>query len=259
MIITCPRCATRYLLEAGVVRPPGRQVRCARCQHMWFQDPAPDLPTPIPVPVEEPVQSGPITDRSRMLGPPPQAEPTLPNLPRFEVPPPPQSFEPLSVPPEQMTPPQSRYGERRRARSRGMAGLMVVLAALSLFLVIFLSLPNEIATYWPQTASIYNALGFQVNKSGFKIIATQTQELANSIPIIVIKGELINETDRDLPVPSVRIAVRDRNKRELHAWVVRPDQEHVGPRAKGSFSARLESPPADAVDLEVRFAREGER
>jgi len=45
----------------------------------------------------------------------------------------------------------------------------------------------------------------------------------------------------------------------LHSWIVRADQEHVGPRGKGTFSARLEIPPADAVDLEVRFAREGER
>lgn len=241
------------------MRPPGRQVRCARCQHTWFQDPAPDLPTPIPVPVEDTTQYGPITDRSRMLGPPPSEEPNPPSLPRFEVPVPPQSFEPLSVRPEPMTPQQRPYGERQRARSRGTAGLMIVLAITALFMLVFFSLPNQIASYWPQTAGLYNALGFQVNKSGFRIVATQTQEMANSIPIIVIKGELVNETDRDLVVPSVRIAVRDRSRKELHFWIVRADQEHVGPHGKGSFSARLESPPADAVDLEVRFAREGER
>jgi hypothetical protein len=224
---------------------------------MWFQEPAPDLPTPIPVPIEEPVHTGPITDKSRMLGPPPAPEPTLP---QFEVPPSPRAFEPLSVPPEPMVHQQPQYrSEHRRARSSGFAGLMAGLAALALFLVVFFSLPNEIATYWPQTAGIYNALGFEVNKSGFKIIATQTQEFANSIPIIVIKGDLVNETDRDLVVPPVRIAVRDRSKKELHSWIVRADQEHVGPRGKGTFSARLESPPTDAVDLEVRFAREGER
>lgn len=140
-----------------------------------------------------------------------------------------------------------------------MLGLVAALAALSLFLVVFFSLPNEIATYWPQTAGVYNALGFEVNRRGFKIIATQSQEFSNSIPIIVIKGDLVNETDRDLVVPPVRISVRDHAKKELHSWIVRADQEHVGPRGKGTFSARLESPPTDAVDLEVRFAREGER
>ena len=46
---------------------------------------------------------------------------------------------------------------------------------------------------------------------------------------------------------------------ELHNWIVRADQDRLGPRGEGSFSARLESPPADAYDLEVRFTREGER
>ena len=232
-------------------------MRCARCQHMWFQEPAPDLPTPIPVPVEEPEHTGPITDRSRMLGPPP-SEPSFPPLPNFDVPPQ-QPFEPLSSPPEQMVPQSSMpRREPRTARSRGMVGLMVGLGALSLLLVVFFSLPREISAVLPQTIGIYNALGIEVNKSGFKIIATQTQEIANSIPIIVIKGELVNETDMELEVPSVRIAVRDRAREELHHWIVKADQELVGPRGKGSFSARLENPPADAVDLEVRFAREGE-
>jgi hypothetical protein len=175
---------------------------------------------------------------------------------RFEVPQQPD-FEPLSAPEPMM--PQPYPQERGKARTRGMAGLMVMLAGVALFLTVFLSLPNEIATFWPQTASVYSALGIEVNKSGFKIVATQTQELANSIPIIVIKGEIINETDRDRDVPSVRLSVRDRAGKELHAWVVRADQDSLGPRAKGTFSARLESPPADAFDLEVRFAREGER
>ena len=97
---------------------------------MWFQEPAPDLPTPIPVPVEEPVHTGPITDKSRMLGPPPAPEPSLPN---FEVPPSPRAFEPLSVPPEPMVHQQPQYrNEHRRARSSGFAGLMAGLAALAL-------------------------------------------------------------------------------------------------------------------------------
>ena len=192
-----------------------------------------------------------------MLGPPP-SEPSFPPLPNFDVPPQ-QPFEPLSSPPEQMVPPSSMgRREPRTARSRGMVGLMMGLGALSLLLVVFFSLPREIAGLLPQTISIYSALGIEVNKSGFKIVATQTQEIANSIPIIVIKGELINETDSELAVPSVRISVRDRNKKELNHWIVKADQELVGPRGKGSFSARLESPPADAVDLEMRLARDGE-
>ena len=242
MIITCPRCATRYLLETGVVRPPGRQVRCARCQHTWFQDAALDLPQPVPVPVEERAPSGPVTDKSRMLPPPPGAIPQP--VPRFEVPPPPPSASP--------------FGDRQRARSRSLAGVMVLLATVAGFLLFFIYMPETIARVWPESASLYEALGMPVNLRGFKIIATHTQELDNTGPVIAIKGRIINETDRELAVPKVRLAVRDQSGKEIYHWTVLADQQRLGPREEGSFSARLESPPADAVDLEVRFAKAGE-
>ena len=244
MIITCPRCATRYLLEAGVVRPPGRQVRCARCQHTWFQDSQLDLPTPIPVPVEEQAPSGPVTDRSRMLAPPPGsiAQP----IPRFELPAPP------------LPKPASPAGERQRSRSRSLAGLSILLAFLAGFVLLFLYMPTEIAQVWPESASLYEALGMPVNTRGFKIIASHTQELDKTVPVIAIKGQIINETDRELPVPKLRLAVRDQAGREIYHWTVLADQQRLGPREQGTFSARLESPPADAADLEVRFAKTGE-
>ena len=246
MIITCPRCATRYLLEAGVVRPPGRQVRCARCQHTWFQDAGPELPpTPVPIPVEEPQHpAGPVTDKSRML-PAPSGSISQP-IPRFEVP-----------------PPLSRTGgpgmtDRLRARSRSMAGILALVALVAGLPLLFFSLPEEIVQIWPESASLYEWLGRPVNARGFKIIATHTQELNNTVPVISIKGQIINETDRDLAVPKVRLAVRDARGRELYHWIVAADQDRLGGHEEGTFSARLESPPADAHDLEVRFVKAGE-
>jgi len=243
MIITCPRCATRYLLEAGVVRPPGRQVRCARCQHTWFQESGAELPKPIPVPVEEQAPAGPVTDKSRMLPPPPGSIPQP--VPRFEIPPPP----PLTPGP---------YGDRQRARSRSLAGVMLVLAIVTGLVALVLFMPNTVAQMWPQSASLYEALGMAVNTRGFKIIATHTQELDATGPVISIKGQIINETERELAVPKVRLAVRDNSGREIYHWTVLADQQRLGPKEQGTFSARRESPPSDAADLEVRFAREGE-
>jgi len=140
-----------------------------------------------------------------------------------------------------------------------MVGLVAGVSILSLFLVIFFSMPRDIANFAPATVSIYNALGIEVNRTGFDVVATQGLDYANSIPIIVIKGELINVTDTQLAAPSIRIAVRDKQGKELHHWVVRPDKDSVGPRGKSPFSARLESPPAESFDLEFRLEPVEER
>ncbi len=185
--------------------------------------------------------SGPVTDRSRMLPAPSIPAPT----PRFEIP-----------QPQQMSPPAS--SDRQRARSRSMAGILALVAFVAGIPLLFFSAPESIVKLWPASASLYNALGMPVNTRGFKIVATHTQEMNNTVPVIAIKGEIINETDRDLPVPRVRLAVRDQAGKELYHWTVLADQRHLGPKEKGTFAARLESPPSDAYDLEVRFAKKDE-
>ena len=96
-----------------------------------------------------------------------------------------------------------------------------------------------------------------VNTRGFKIIASHSQELDNTVPVIAIKGQIINETDRELAVPKVRLAVRDQGGQGNLSLDGPRRSVALGPHEQGTFSARLESPPAEAADLEVRFAKIG--
>src|SRR5258706_14061376 len=48
MILTCPQCATRYQVDANKFPASGRNVRCAKCGHVWHQlgqMPEPDAET----------------------------------------------------------------------------------------------------------------------------------------------------------------------------------------------------------------------
>ena len=38
MILTCPSCNTRYMLDMASIRPEGQTVRCFKCKHTWVQD-----------------------------------------------------------------------------------------------------------------------------------------------------------------------------------------------------------------------------
>lgn len=57
MVVTCPQCSKRYMLDDALLPKEGRQVRCVACHHVWRQIPEVDLHMHVPPPLEA---TGPI-------------------------------------------------------------------------------------------------------------------------------------------------------------------------------------------------------
>ena len=49
MIVSCPSCATRYLIDPTALGGEGRTVRCAKCSHTWREQPPADMPKRIDI------------------------------------------------------------------------------------------------------------------------------------------------------------------------------------------------------------------
>jgi predicted Zn finger-like uncharacterized protein len=80
MNLTCPSCATTFVVEFQQLGPSGRQVRCGSCGHSWYQaaedeaaaDAAPaEAVQPVAQPAAQPVQESQAARRgisARLLG-----------------------------------------------------------------------------------------------------------------------------------------------------------------------------------------------
>jgi predicted Zn finger-like uncharacterized protein len=55
MIVTCPVCSTRYVVDPRAISATGRLVRCANCSHTWHQMPQEEAPRRIELTAPEPV------------------------------------------------------------------------------------------------------------------------------------------------------------------------------------------------------------
>jgi predicted Zn finger-like uncharacterized protein len=260
MIITCPQCATRYQADAIKFQPAGRNVRCAKCGHVWHQDaPAPedDPLAGIVAPEPEPAPPPPSP-------PPPEPEPEPEAVP-IAVAPKPAALAPNPIirretaaapPPPVVKPPRGPSPwPRRIAIALGWIGLIALVLAIGWSALHF---RQQIATVWPQSASVYAAMGLKTNASGIDIhdvVPTRAEE--NGQTVLTVKGLITNSSSRELPVPQIRVALLDDDSREIYHWLTVPQVMTLRAGATTGFAARLNSPPK-ARHFEVRFARADE-
>ncbi len=225
MILSCPTCSTRYLVDPLAIGAEGRQVRCARCGHVWRQA-APSEETTAPVAEEDvPVLRGPA--RARAL--PPGS--TLPAL---------------------------RQAPRRRASGLAWLALVLVvagaLAALAAFRLQFIAI-------WPPAAELYRLAGIDDSAQPGQGLDIRDVRLERKTEagraVLLVTGQVVNPTGAARPTARLRVAIGDEAKKELVHWTVPLAKEELAPGEATEFSTRLPDPPADARSLSVTFLPEG--
>jgi predicted Zn finger-like uncharacterized protein len=240
MILTCPSCSTRYQADGARFAAPGRNVRCAKCGHVWFQTAPQAEPEPEPA-LEQAAQPVPEPGPNAALAPAPIVERVT-------------SSE------QEVASPRPRV--QRPARG-GAVGDVIAWAAL-IFLATTIGWAavqyrQTIAELWPGLAPLYGVLGLPVDPEGIELTEIAYQhEVEDGQPVLAVTGKVVNVSNRELPVPVIRVMLSNAAKQEIYHWMFDTGVPSLKPGAESPFVTRLSSPPPEARNLNIRFAEAGE-
>jgi predicted Zn finger-like uncharacterized protein len=148
---------------------------------------------------------------------------------------------------------RERLKARRKSKRRSSRWIAIVLVLFA-FNVALIGARSEVVRYLPQTASLFAAIGLPVNLRNLKFDNVRiTKESADGVNVLVVEGMIVGTSGKAAEVPRLRFAARNAAGQEVYTWTALPGRSVLGPDETLPFSSRLVSPPADAVDVMVRF------
>ena len=144
----------------------------------------------------------------------------------------------------------------RLAMATGWTALALVVLLVGWATVSF---RGDIIRAWPQSASLYRAIGLSLSATGLQLVGVKDRvETEGGAHVLIVSGMLVNNSNHVLPVPSLRIALTDLAQHEIYHWPVPPNVSTLEPGQAATFQARLAHPPGRMHDVEITFARADE-
>jgi hypothetical protein len=147
---------------------------------------------------------------------------------------------------------------QRRRRQRAHAWAAFGLAVLLPFAMAFAT-PETTVRIMPASMRFFALAGMDVNIYGLELRRVERQHvMAGETRVLAITGEIVNVSDGDRKVPSLRFILRDAGRSDVYAWTLDSGIRPLRPGEMTTFTTRVASPPPAAADVEIRFAHADE-
>lgn len=258
MLITCPSCASEYVIDPAHLRPNGRTVRCASCRTTFFAEAEPETDELIYDMPEEDAAAGDLgqsdvdaafaameTDADDDA-----ADGAAPDLV-------------VDAQSRRARPSPAVAAKALKARGAGvLAGLAGRMRAAPLLALVAaaaiaygLLARESVVRAAPEMARVYALMGLEVNLRGLaieRVVSTRFEE--DGARVLEVEGVVANVAGETRQVPPLSLALWDETETALYSWTIDPPRGDLAPGESAPFRARLVAPPAEARQVLVRFA-----
>ena len=231
MIVSCPACATRFTLDASLLGPNGRNVRCAKCGHRWRQEPAAPIEPLPPVELERPAEVA-------------QMAPGLAALLSGRE-------QPKPAPAPVMVPPKLRPA--RPKRKVGIWPWILLLGILCGLAVAAYIFQGPIARMFPAAQDIYSKFGIG-ESDATRVLQIGNLKSERRSGILSVRGDVFNPSEYPLKMPPLQLTALDGNDAPLgDAFMFRTRESEIAPGETITFRIPFENPPKDMKSFRVTF------
>ncbi len=243
MTVICPSCDARFRDPPEDV-PETRALQCSKCEHEWMPATA---KTSKPLLQITPPAMAPDMDDLRANGPNiirtglPVIIETFANKPADEDT---EEFEPRYFERDPVAPPK-----KKPVFAMAMCAF-AVLTATSLGI----HFRAAVSEQFPQTAAVYHTLGLSVKQQDLMIenvVTSRTRK--DGIRQLIVRGEIENIASNTVPVPPLKLIMRDNKNADLYAWTVTAAKSKLKSGERSRFTAVAQDYPKGADKVEVEF------
>jgi predicted Zn finger-like uncharacterized protein len=281
--VRCARCKATWFADTGAESAPvaaGAEQAAAEPDKQATSAPRPVMPETVDkMPVTDPAApadeadaatEAPVAAGEPSLPDEPQAPGDTPTEPVESIPEPVAvSDAPTLVPSVEAEPlPEAEHVEaeaedaesfaarrerlhKRRVRSYRSSRWTAIILLLFAFNVAVVGARSEVVRYFPQTASLFAAIGLPVNLRHLQFKDVRIAKDGNGM--LVVKGTIVSTASEPINIPRLRFAARNAAGQEVYTWTAQPSRKVLDPGGTLDFSSQLASPPDDAVNVMVRF------
>ena len=263
MIITCPSCSARYVVDPVKIGSDGRTVKCAKCGHAWAQPaPTPEelenaagvSSAPAPAPTSDKIGEA-LRDRVGREAREPDAdefdEDTGDDFrSKFD-----DAFGREPEPPGR--PLRSTSSSNLPALPRTASAWPARLAWIALIVVIGgvfgggVMYQDTIAKTWPPSQKLYDLVGLTAEPIQKNLGVRSVKYTYPATDVLKIDGELVNLSKAPHDVPNLWVLFLDADGKIVKRWSFPPPERRMLPNEIVKFATEIRNPPSDAERIDV--------